>query len=215
MVPAENTGIHALPDSPRTEPFSVQEAAQAESTSAHEPALRSDTTTLQTQPGRITPCIRNLPKCSAFNRFLLYENKTRFLIITSNASDSRHRIIKIDRTSQDSLDVIEDGTDYSGKQMSDLIEMWDNGNKASGGIGKPRAIYGVVGTVPQCQPNVLCLHDDQVSSDLQRAGIWSSFQSVHTLHCLVDTTFTIAKAPKPSLFASTRRLTNRPKNNVY
>ncbi|KAL4063987.1 SacI homology domain-containing protein [Scleroderma yunnanense] len=142
MLPTDNAGVSTLSDSSETEPSSILEAAHVESTLVYE---RSDTTvTLSTQPGVV---VRNPPKYLAFNRFILYENKTRFLIITSNASDSRHRIIKIDRTSQDSLDVIEDGTDYSGKQMSDLIEMWDNGNKASGGIGKARTIFGVAGFV--------------------------------------------------------------------
>ncbi|KAI5993700.1 SacI homology domain-containing protein [Pisolithus orientalis] len=87
------------------------------------------------------------PKHSAFNKFILYENKLRFYIIISNASDSRHRIVKIDRTSQNDLNVIEDETDYSGRQMSAMIKMLDDGNRASGGIGKARIIFGVAGFV--------------------------------------------------------------------
>ncbi|KAI5993402.1 SacI homology domain-containing protein [Pisolithus marmoratus] len=87
------------------------------------------------------------PRHSAFNKFILYENKLRFYIIISNASDSRHRIVKIDRTSQNDLNVIEDETDYSGRQMSAMIKMLDDGNKASGGIGKARIIFGVAGFV--------------------------------------------------------------------
>lgn len=214
MVPTEST-VHTSSESSEIEPSSIPEVGHTDSTSSHELASRSNTTaTLTTQPGRVTPCTRNLPKCSAFNKFILYENKTRFLIVTSNASDSRHRIIKIDRTSQDSLDVIEDGTDYSGKQMSDLIEMWDNGNKGSGGIGKARVIHGIVGTALPRQPNVSCIHDNQVSSNLQRVGIWSLFQSAHTSRCLAGTTFTTARVPKSSLYVSTRRSTNKPRNSV-
>src|SRR5277367_4351593 len=55
---------------------------------------------------------------SAFNKFIIYENRLRFYIIASNASDSRHRIIKVDRTLQDELLVVEDEAEYSGKQMS-------------------------------------------------------------------------------------------------
>jgi phosphatidylinositol 3,5-bisphosphate 5-phosphatase len=83
---------------------------------------------------------------SAFNKFILYENKLRFYIVASNASDSRHRIVKVDRTSQDELIVVEDEAEYSGKQMSAMLKMLDDGNKASGGLGKARVIFGIVGT---------------------------------------------------------------------
>jgi len=84
-------------------------------------------------------------KLSAFNKFILYENKLRFFIVASNASDSRHRIIKVDRTLQADLAVVEDDTDYSGKQMSNMLKMLDDGNKGSGGLGKPRIIFGIAG----------------------------------------------------------------------
>lgn len=80
-----------------------------------------------------------------FNKFILYENKLRFYIIASNGSDSRHRIIKIDRTSPVDLNVVEDDTDYSGKQMSAMLKMLDDGNKGSGGIGRARVIFGIAG----------------------------------------------------------------------
>jgi hypothetical protein len=76
---------------------------------------------------------------------MLYENRLRFYIIASNASDSRHRIIKIDRTSQDELHVVEDEAEYSGKQMSAVLKMLDDGNKGSGGLGKARMFFGIAG----------------------------------------------------------------------
>ncbi|KAG8221522.1 hypothetical protein J3R82DRAFT_1740 [Butyriboletus roseoflavus] len=84
---------------------------------------------------------------TVFNKFILYENKLRFYVVVSNASDSRHRIIKIDRTSPVDLLVVEDDTDYSGKQMSAMLKMLDDGNKGSGGIGKARVIFGIGGFV--------------------------------------------------------------------
>lgn len=87
----------------------------------------------------------------AFNKFILYENRLRFFIIASNASDSRHRIIKIDRTSQDEeLHVIEDEVEYSGKQMGAMLKMLDDGNRASGGLGKAKIFFGIAGTVIFC-----------------------------------------------------------------
>lgn len=85
----------------------------------------------------------------AFNKFILYENRLRFYIIASNASDSRHRILKVDRTSQDDLVVIEDEAEYSGKQMSAMLKMLDDGNKSSGGLGKARIFFGLAGTHSQ------------------------------------------------------------------
>ncbi|KAF8626659.1 hypothetical protein AX15_004750 [Amanita polypyramis BW_CC] len=84
---------------------------------------------------------------TAFNKFLLYENRLRFYIIASNAADSRHRIIKIDRTSVDELIVVEDEAEYSGKEMSAVLKMLDDGNKASGGLGKAKVFYGIAGFV--------------------------------------------------------------------
>ncbi|THV08131.1 hypothetical protein K435DRAFT_641871 [Dendrothele bispora CBS 962.96] len=84
---------------------------------------------------------------SAYNKFILYENRTRFFIIASNAAESRHRIIKIDRTSQDELIVIEDEAEYSGKQMSAMLKMLDDGNKSSGGLGKAKVFFGIAGFI--------------------------------------------------------------------
>lgn len=84
-------------------------------------------------------------KGSAFNKFIIYENRHRFYIVASNTSDSRHRILKIDRSVQDELAVIEDESEYSGKQMTAMLKMLDDGNRGSGGLGKPRAFFGLAG----------------------------------------------------------------------
>jgi hypothetical protein len=84
----------------------------------------------------------------ACNKFILYENRSRFYVVASNASDSLHRIIKIDRTSQDELVVIEDEAVYTGRQMTAMLKMLEDGNKASGGLGKPRVFFGLLGACP-------------------------------------------------------------------
>lgn len=84
-------------------------------------------------------------RSSSLNKFILYENRLRFYIIASNASDSRHRIIKIDRSVQDELVVVEDDAEYTGKQMSAMLKMLDDGNKSSGGLGKAKVFFGVAG----------------------------------------------------------------------
>ena len=86
--------------------------------------------------------------CLAFNKFILYENRSRFYVVASNTSDSVHRIIKIDRTAQDELVVIEDEAVYSGRQMTAMLKMLEDGNKASGGLGRPKVFFGIIGTRP-------------------------------------------------------------------
>lgn len=82
----------------------------------------------------------------SFNKFILYENKLRFYIVASNTSDSRHKIIKIDRTSNgEQLDVVEDDATYSGKQMTAMLKMLEDGNRANGGLGKARVFFGIGG----------------------------------------------------------------------
>ena len=81
----------------------------------------------------------------AFNKFILYENKSRFYVVASNTSDSLHRIIKIDRTAPDELVVIEDEVVYSGRQMTAMLKMLEDGNKASGGLGRPKVFFGIIG----------------------------------------------------------------------
>ncbi|KAI0086625.1 SacI homology domain-containing protein [Irpex rosettiformis] len=98
----------------------------------------------------------------SFNKFILYENRLRFFIVASNTSDSRHKIIKIDRSavgssSQGGTDevpddpysvgVVEDDALYSGKQMSEMLKMLEDGNKGSGGLGKARVFFGIAGFV--------------------------------------------------------------------
>ncbi|KZT52574.1 hypothetical protein CALCODRAFT_502129 [Calocera cornea HHB12733] len=87
------------------------------------------------------------PPHHALNKFVLYETKTRFYIVASNQSDTRHRILKVDRTSQDELVLIEDETVYSGRQIRDLLEMVENGNRSSGGLGKVLSFYGIAGFI--------------------------------------------------------------------
>ena len=91
----------------------------------------------------------------AFNKFILYENRLRYFVIASNTTDSRHRIIKIDRTSQDELSVFEDEAVYTGKQMSAMLKMLEDGNRSSGGLGKARVFFGIAGKSPQFRRLVL------------------------------------------------------------
>lgn len=66
--------------------------------------------------------------------------------MASNSSGSRHRMLKIDRTVQSELAITEDDAIYSGKQMSEVLKMLEEGNKGAGGLGKARVFFGIAGT---------------------------------------------------------------------
>ena len=40
---------------------------------------------------------------------------------------------------------MEDEAEYSGRQMSAMLKMLDDGNKGSGGLGKARVFFGIAG----------------------------------------------------------------------
>ncbi|KAH0579741.1 hypothetical protein H2248_002578 [Termitomyces sp. 'cryptogamus'] len=84
---------------------------------------------------------------STFTKFILYETRRNFYLIGSNAADSGHHIIRINRTTQDELDIIEDVVEYTGKEMSIVLKMLDDGNRASGGLGKARVVFGLAGFI--------------------------------------------------------------------
>lgn len=121
---------------------------QNESLPTHEPAshdLPAPSIVAAKESVHETNCQPTIRLFPAFNKFILYENRLRFFIIASNASDSRHRIIKIDRTSHEELNIVEDEVEYTGKQMSAMLKMLDDGNRASGGLGKAKVFFGIAG----------------------------------------------------------------------
>ncbi|KAF9433005.1 phosphatidylinositol-3,5-bisphosphate 5-phosphatase [Entomortierella beljakovae] len=83
------------------------------------------------------------------NRFVLYETKTRFFIVGTNApAGNRFRVLKIDRTTApDELNITEDEGVYSKSQVDDLLEMIKTGNKSTGGMREIAKFYGIVGFV--------------------------------------------------------------------
>lgn len=70
---------------------------------------------------------------------------SRYIIVGSNQSDERSRVLKIDRLS-DELVVTDDPHHYSPKELQDLLSMIDEGNKGTGGLVKVLpSSYGLVG----------------------------------------------------------------------
>ena len=63
----------------------------------------------------------------------VYETATRFYIVGADMSDTRFRILKIDREVED-LSITEDDIVYTKGEMSQLLDAIDDGNKSSGGL---------------------------------------------------------------------------------
>jgi phosphatidylinositol 3,5-bisphosphate 5-phosphatase len=117
-------------------------------TSWSTPTVVSQTTSTKKHTLTETPPNTEQP---LLNKFILYESKTKFYVVASNTNDSRHRMLKIDRTNQDELDVEHNDITYTGRQMNAVIKMLEDGNRHTGGLGRPRVFFGIAGA--HCSPS--------------------------------------------------------------
>lgn len=82
------------------------------------------------------------------HKFSLYETATWFYMVGMDLSDTRFRILKIDRTSEnDDLNIMEDEIVYTKRQMSQLLDAIDDGNKSSGGLKLKCSAWAILGFV--------------------------------------------------------------------
>ncbi|UYV76305.1 FIG4 [Cordylochernes scorpioides] len=90
------------------------------------------------------------PLFRTMQKMALYETKTRFYIIGSNNTQTKFRVLKIDRTEPHELVVVDDQIEYSSKQMKDMLNTIHAGNKntslKSTGTGFVRIVsaFGIV-----------------------------------------------------------------------
>ncbi|KAF9892465.1 phosphatidylinositol-3,5-bisphosphate 5-phosphatase [Aspergillus nanangensis] len=69
------------------------------------------------------------------HKFSVYETASWYYVIGMNLLDTRFRILKIDRTSEtDDMTFVDDETVYTKREMSQLLDTIDDGNKSSGGL---------------------------------------------------------------------------------
>ena len=96
-----------------------------------------------THPGRGSPMPRRAENLSVeqgwedgfkqMHKLSVYETVSRFYVVGADMSDSRFRILKIDRE-VDELSITEDDIVYSKGEMSQLLDAINAGNKSSGGL---------------------------------------------------------------------------------
>ncbi|XP_054263267.1 polyphosphoinositide phosphatase-like isoform X2 [Macrosteles quadrilineatus] len=89
------------------------------------------------------------PIISSIQKIALYETKSRLFVIASNNSETKFRVLKIDRLEPQELSVIDDKVEYSRDEIRDLINMIDMGNRgrAGGAIRPDVSAFGIVGFV--------------------------------------------------------------------
>ncbi|EJD51558.1 hypothetical protein AURDEDRAFT_181831 [Auricularia subglabra TFB-10046 SS5] len=126
------------PGSPATFASSLAGSSTATLSNAPQPNLSGSETT-----------VKRKHAAQALNKFVLYENKTRLFVVASNVADTRHRLLRIDRTlpDQQTLKAIDDGTVYTGRQLRGVLKMLEEGNRSGGGLGRARTFYGIAGFV--------------------------------------------------------------------
>ncbi|KAI9679257.1 MAG: phosphatidylinositol-3,5-bisphosphate 5-phosphatase [Caeruleum heppii] len=87
------------------------------------------------------------PVCN-MHRFSLYETATRYYIVGANLSDNRFRVLKIDRTAESGdLSLAEDDIVYDKREMNEILNTIDDGNKSTGGLKLRCNTWGVLGFI--------------------------------------------------------------------
>ncbi|KAJ5356815.1 hypothetical protein N7517_011424 [Penicillium concentricum] len=82
------------------------------------------------------------------HKFTLYETATRFYMVGINLAETRFRILKIDRTSESGeLSIIEDDMVYNKREMVQLLDAIDDGNKSSGGLNQKCSAWALLGFI--------------------------------------------------------------------
>ncbi|KAK3991405.1 Polyphosphoinositide phosphatase [Cladorrhinum sp. PSN332] len=83
------------------------------------------------------------------HRFSLYETASRFYIVGGDVTEKRYRILKIDRTNDDEseLSITDDKTVYSQKDMNQLLDTIDDGNRGTGGLKLRCTTWGLLGFI--------------------------------------------------------------------
>uniref|UniRef100_A0A3B1J921 FIG4 phosphoinositide 5-phosphatase n=1 Tax=Astyanax mexicanus TaxID=7994 RepID=A0A3B1J921_ASTMX len=90
---------------------------------------------------------------SGVQKCVLYETRARYFLVGSNNAQTKHRVLKIDRTEPRDLVIIDDKHVYSQKEVRELLGRLDLGNrtkigqKGSSGLSRAVSAFGIVGFV--------------------------------------------------------------------
>jgi hypothetical protein len=82
------------------------------------------------------------------HKFWLYETSSRFYLVGADIIEKQYRVLKIDRTAPPGHLLISEGDiTYNRRQMHQLLNTIDEGNKATGGIQLKCSTWGLLGFI--------------------------------------------------------------------
>uniref|UniRef100_A0A3Q3G5Z7 FIG4 phosphoinositide 5-phosphatase n=1 Tax=Labrus bergylta TaxID=56723 RepID=A0A3Q3G5Z7_9LABR len=90
---------------------------------------------------------------SGMQKMVLYETRARYFLVGTNQAQTKHRVLKIDRTEPKDLVIIDDKHVYNQQEVRDLLGRLDLGNrtkigqKGSSGLSRAVSAFGIVGFV--------------------------------------------------------------------
>ncbi|XP_035535062.1 polyphosphoinositide phosphatase [Morone saxatilis] len=90
---------------------------------------------------------------SGIQKMVLYETRARYFLVGTNQAQTKHRVLKIDRTEPKDLVIIDDKHVYSQQEVRELLGRLDLGNrtkigqKGSSGLSRAVSAFGIVGFV--------------------------------------------------------------------
>jgi hypothetical protein len=92
------------------------------------------------------------------HKFSLYETASRYYVVGVDVSEKRYRILKIDRTTEGSeLSITDDKIVYTLREMNQLLDTIDDGNKGTGGIKLRCTTWGLLGFIKFTGPYYMLL----------------------------------------------------------
>lgn len=94
------------------------------------------------------------PIISPIQKIALYETKSRFYLMGTNNTQTRFRVLKIDRMEPRELVVVDDKVEYSQEEIRELVTRIDVGNRtrigqrlSSNGVARIVSAFGIVGFI--------------------------------------------------------------------
>ncbi|KAK4293153.1 hypothetical protein Pmani_034130 [Petrolisthes manimaculis] len=100
-----------------------------------------------------TANVQFFPIINGLQKMALYETKSRLYLIGSNNTQTKFRVLKIDRTEPYELQITDDKVEYSQRQIKELLAMINEGNRAQSGqrqqagLSRTVSAFGIVGFV--------------------------------------------------------------------
>ncbi|XP_068313075.1 phosphatidylinositol-3-phosphatase SAC1-like isoform X2 [Pyrus communis] len=87
------------------------------------------------------------PNSYSLEKFKLYETRQRFYLIGSDRNKRLFRVLKLDRSEPDDLNISEDPVVYSPQEIKRLLQRIAEGNRATGGLTFVTKVFGIAGCI--------------------------------------------------------------------